>query len=444
MKILVIENVWMGGAKYGFFDKLLLTSFSILPTLYARQLAAVTPKKHAVTVLNERYSKINFDGSYDLVNINFTTSTSPRAYEIADSFRKKGVPVILSGLHASSLPNEAKQHAESVLLGRGEINWLKLLEDFEKNNLKPFYQPINYTKSTKIPPTNIGLPGFVMTGAVEATRGCPYRCEFCPAANIPQGEEFYARPVDEVIEEIKSIPQKIIMFYDNSLTINPRYTKTLFNEMKGLKKRFFCNGNADVLAHDEELVKLAEEAGCISWLVGFESVSQKTIDSIGKKTNKIKDYYLAVKNIHDNKMAVIGDFMFGFDSDTPKVFDETLKVIDELQIDVADFCVLTPFPGTPIFEKLDKEGRILTKDWSQYNLKNVVFKPKNMTPKELTQGLRRMYTEFYSTFYTTKRIARSLKLGRYPFFSVLARNAVANMNSRRLFEKKLQEEADTI
>lgn len=432
MNILIIENVWMGGAKYGLFDKTLLTSFSILPTLHARQLAAITPKKHTVSVLNERYSKINFAKSYDVVNINFTTSTTSRAYEIADKFRKKGVKVVLSGLHASALPKEAKQHADSVLLGRGEINWLKLLDDFEKNKLESYYQPIEYNKSIKLPPTNIDLPGFVMTGAIEATRGCPYRCEFCPEANIPGAGKFYSRPVNEVIGEIKAIPQKTVMFYDTSLTINPSYTKSLFEKMKGLHKKFFCNGNSDVLARDKELVKLSKEAGCVSWLIGFESVSQKTIDSIGKKTNKVKEYSQAVRNIHDNGMAVIGDFMFGFDTDTPDVFDETLRMIKELQIDLADFCVLTPFPGTPIYNKLDKEGRIITKDWSQYNLKNVVFKPKNMTPDKLIHGLKKMYYEFYSTGYTAKRIIRSLGLGLYPFFLVLVRNTVGNMASRRL------------
>jgi radical SAM superfamily enzyme YgiQ (UPF0313 family) len=422
----------MGGAKYRLFDKILLTSFSILPTLHARQIAAITPKKHTVSVLNERYSNINFDKSYDIVNINFTTSTTSRAYEIADKFRKKGVKVVLSGLHASALPEETKQHADSVLLGRGEINWLKLLDDFEKNKLESYYQPIEYNKSIKLPPTNIDLPGFVMTGAIEATRGCPYRCEFCPEANIPGAGKFYSRPVNEVIGEIKAIPQKTVMFYDTSLTINPSYTKSLFEKMKGLHKKFFCNGNSDVLARDKELVKLSKEAGCVSWLIGFESVSQKTIDSIGKKTNKVEEYSQAVSNIHDNGMAVIGDFMFGFDTDTPDVFDETLRMIKELQIDLADFCVLTPFPGTPIYNKLDKEGRIITKDWSQYNLKNVVFKPKNMTPDELIHGLKKMYYEFYSTGYTAKRIIRSLGLGLYPFFLVLVRNIVGNMASRRL------------
>lgn len=436
MKILIIENVWMGDDSYKFFDKTLLTMFSILPTLYARQIAAITPKKHDVTVVNERYSKINFEEPYDLVNINFTTSTAQRAYEIADRFRKKGITVVLSGLHPAALPNEAIKHADSVLLGRGELNWLKLLEDLEKNKLKPVYDPIRYNESVHIPPTNIKLPGFVITGAIEATRGCPYKCEFCPETNIPGGSHYYTRPVDDVIAEIKAIPQKTIMFYDNSLTIHPKYSKTLFKKMKGLHKKILCNGNADVLANDEEFVRLSKEAGCVAWLIGFESVSQKTIDEIGKKTNKVDEYFQAVKNIHDNKMAVIGCFIFGFDTDIHNVFDDTLKTIKELKIDVADFCILTPFPGTPIFNRLKREGRILTKDWAKYTLKNVVFQPKQMTPDELLQGVRRMYAGFYSTSYTIERVCRSLRLGIYPFLLVLARNAVATMNSKKLFVSK--------
>ena len=432
MELLIIENVWMGGAKYGFFDKTLLTMFSVLPTLHARRMAAITPKKHNIEFINERYKDIDFDRHYDIVNINYATSSAPRAYEIADRFRKKDVKVVLSGLHASGLPEEAKQHADSVLLGLGELNWLELLNDLEKKEIKPFYRPKNYDELIRIPPTDVKLPGFVMTGAVEATRGCPYGCEFCRETNIPGGSTFYKRPIDEVISEIKSLPQRVFTFYDNSLTVDPEYTKMLFRKMKGMHKRFSCNGNVNTLANDEELVRLSRQAGCFSWIIGFESVSQETLDEVSKKTNKIIEYEKAINNIHNNKMSVIGYFVFGFDSDTKDVFEKTLEMIKKLQIDVADFCVLTPFPGTPIYKKLEKEGRILTKDWEEYNLKNVVFNPKNMTSEELMKGIRKVYIEFYSTKYSIKRVIRSMNLGLYPFFMVFARNAVANMNSRRL------------
>jgi len=437
MNILIIESINVQKYKYKLFEKTLLSSFSILPSLYPRRLAAITPKKHKTHVFNERYEQLKINKKYDLVNIHFNTASTKKAYEVADKFRGEKVKVILSGLHASALPNEALKHADSVLLGRGELNWITLLKDFENNKLKKIYPPEDFIKSNiKIPPTNIKLPGFMITGAIEATRGCPYQCTFCPETNTPNGNKYYERPIKEVINEIKEIPQKTIIFYDNSLTINPDYTKKLFQEMKTLRKKFFCNGNVDNLANDIELVKLSKQAGCIAWLIGFESISQKTMEEIGKKTNKIETYERAVKNIHKNKMVVIGDFMFGFDNDTKDVFETTLKTIKKMKIDIADFSILTPFPGTPIYNTLEKENRLLTKDWVKYNMHNVVFQPKNMTPEDLQEGVIKMYNNFYSTNHAIKRIANSIKLGFYPFFLVLFRNTITSMGIKQ-FKKKL-------
>lgn len=436
MNILIVETVWMGGARYRFLEKTLLTTFSILPTLQARELAAITPKQHQVTVVNERFSHIDYSIPYDVVLINYVTSTAPRAYLIADTFRNKGIIVVLSGFHASGLPEEAKQHADSVLIGRNEAGWITILQDLEQKKLQPFYHAPPYSTGQNLPPTNVQLPGFIMTGAVEATRGCPFNCEFCPETNIPEGQVYFKRPVSEVIEEIRKIPQKTLMFYDASLTTDPSYTKELFNAMKGLRKRFFCNGNADVLAKDEDLVRLSREAGCIAWLIGFESLNQDTLDSVGKKTNTVSDYKQAIRNIQKNKMAVIGDFIFGFDTDTPAVFEQTLNAMKKMKIDVADFSILTPFPGTPLFTKLDAQKRILSKDWKLYNMGHVVFAPKQMTAKELLQGVQWIYAQYYHPFSTIQRIIRNLPRGLYPFFVVLARNMVAMLGARRLHHKK--------
>lgn len=435
MNILIVETVWMGGATYKFLDKTLLTAFSLLPTLQAREIAAITPKNHTVTVINERYTPIDFDKKYDVVHINFVTSTAPHAYDIADTFRKNNVLVVLSGLHASGMPEEAKQHADSVLVGRPELAWLSALQDIEQHKLKPFYQASSFDTTVRLPPTMISLPGFVITGALEATRGCPYQCDFCPETNIPGGSQYYERPIDDVIMEMKTIPQRTLMFYDNSLTIHPDYTKELFRKMRGLHKRFFCNGNVDVLARDTELVQLSKQAGCVAWLIGFESVSQRTLDAIGKKTNRVDEYLQAVNNIHHLGMAVIGCFMFGFDTDTVAVFEETRRVVKKMNLDVADFSILTPFPGTPLFMHLEQQGRILTKDWKQYNLKTVVFTPQQMAPEELLAGIQKMYSDFYNPLSAIKRSFCGLNRGLYTFFTILFRNVIATMNSRRLFIK---------
>ncbi|MFO7677437.1 MAG: radical SAM protein [Thermoplasmatota archaeon] len=431
MNILLIENVWMGKRKLKFFEKLLLTFFSILPTLHARQIAAMTPKNHTIHVLNERYESIDFKKSYDLVHINFTTSTAPRAYEIADKFKAKKITVTLSGAHASSLPYEALQHGDAVLLGRGELNWPTLLKDFQQNRLKKIYPSPPYDTNCNLPATAIKLPGFIITAAIEATRGCPYRCEFCPESQNNTKPLYYKRPIDDVIKEIKSIPQKTLQFYDSSLTIDPDYTKQLFRQMKGLGKKFFCNGNVDILACDDELLKCAKEAGCIAWLIGFESISQDTIDSIGKITNTTQYYEKAIKKIHSNKMAVIGCFIFGFDSETPAVFEQTLYAIQKMNVDICDFCVLTPLPGTALYKRLESESRLLTKNWEKYNLKTVVFQPKQMTPDQLQRGIQKMYRHFYSPFSIITRILGSIHLGFFAFFVVTVRTIIALMNSKR-------------
>lgn len=430
MNILLIEQLKKSSQTSNQFLTRFLTTFSILPTLYIRRLDAITPDHHQVTILNERYQQRTISKMYDLVVIHFTTASSNTAYNVADEFKKLNVPVVLCGLHASALPDEALTHADSVLLGRGECNWLELLNDAEEKNLKKIYPPKPYqTKECHIPPTNVSLPGFVLMGAVEATRGCPYQCRFCPEGNTPYGEKFYTRPVDEVIDEIKHLPQKIFMFYDMSLTIDPAYTKQLFTKMKALNKRFFCNGNINVLAQDPSFVKLSKQAGCIGWLVGFESFQQQTLESIGKSTNKVNDYKKGVDLIHSQNMMVIGDFMFGFDTDEPTVFDSTLSMIKKLKIDAADFTIVTPFPGTPLFNQFQKEGRLLTTNWQKYTMFNPVFQPKQMTPKQLKNGVSKLYKQFYSPKQTITRILPSLARGIYPFFSVAGRNLLASFNA---------------
>jgi radical SAM superfamily enzyme YgiQ (UPF0313 family) len=426
VKLLIIEPDLRTNLKT--FSRLVLTTFPIFPTLYSWHMASVTPKEHSVRVISELYEKIDFNEKFDLVNINFLTPHAPHVYKIADELRRKGTTVSLSGFHASALPEEAKQHADSVIIGRGEDSWTDLLRNLEKNKLKTFYKSSKPLNPKLIPSTVMNLPkSFIPIGGIEASRGCPNRCKFCQESNIAGGSTFRVRPVENVIEEIKSMPHKALIFYDSSLTIDPNYTKTLFKEMKGLNKKFGCCGNIDVLARDDELLKLANEAGCTTWLIGFESISQKTIDNIGKKTNKVKEYATAIKKIHNHGMSIVGSFIFGFDTDTPDVFNKTKETVNDWEIDLADFGLLTPYPGTPLFDKLEKEGRILTKDWAKYTMDNVVFKPKNMSKEGLYNGYKRMGKEFYSTPSIIKRTTRGLNLGFYPFIQIFVRNMIAKV-----------------
>jgi radical SAM superfamily enzyme YgiQ (UPF0313 family) len=436
MHILLIEQLQTKETTYKPLEKILLTSFSILPTLYVRRISAITPKEHQVTILNERYLPLDLTKNYDLVVIHFTTAQSLKAYEVADTFRSKNIPVVLCGLHATALPDEGLEHADSILCGRGEANWLSLLKDAKKNSLKKIYPVEPYENlPIQIPPTNVNLPGFQLIGAIEATRGCPYSCDFCPESNTEKGSFYFKRPVNEIIEEIKSLPQKFFMFYDTSLTVDPVFTKELFTKMIPLKKKFFCNGNVDVLSKDEDLVALSKKAGCNGWLIGFESISQETIQQIKKYTNMVTVYKQTIDLIHKYKMMVIGDFMFGFDTDTPDVFMKTVNAIQNLGIDVADFTIATPFPGTPYFNHLEQDGRIITRDWSKYNMYSVVYEPKLMTKNELQMGIGQVYHEFYSPKNTLIRVARAFRLGWYPFFSVINRNLISLFASLKLSNK---------
>ena len=428
MKILILGEINLDVTSKYFFQTF-LSIFSYRSLITEDYLSSITPKDHTVEVLKTN-TKLDYNEEYDVIVILFKTSAAPRAYEVADKYRKNGKIVILSGTHPSALPNEAKKHADSIIIGSIEKLWPFVLKDLENNKLKPFYKSKDYKcRFEEYKPKKFSSTGFKIVSPIEATYGCPEKCDFCQYSNIPDGSKFYTRPFDEVISEIKSTPQKILYFKDLSLTTNPNYAKKLFKAMQGLNKKFNCHGNVNVLARDEELVRLSHEAGCIEWIVGFESFSQKTLNNAHKRANKLEYYDKAVRNIHKNKMAIIGTFVFGFDEDTTDVFEATKESIDELGLDGAIFAVLTPYPGTPIFKRLDSEGRILTYDWYKYNRKNIVFEPKNMTKEELEKGYRELTRKYNSPLRVTCRVIRGLKYGFFPGLATFAGNLGSYMAS---------------
>ena len=368
-----------------------------IPCLTLQQLYALTPEEHSVDILDERIGrKIDFEKDYDLVAISFFISDAYRSYKIAEEFKKRNKTVVMGGYHPSLLPEEAKKYCDSVVIGEAEYIWPKLLDDYKKGDLKPFYKSLEPVKPEDIPPAKRDKSKNYHYAAIQATRGCPNLCEFCSITHTKFGHIVRKRPIDHVIDELETIEQKRMHFYDPSMTSDPRYTKELFKKMKHMDKKFTCNGNVNVLHKDGELLKLASEAGCKRWYIGFESFSQNNINIIGKKTNKIEEYKETIKNIRDYGMDMTGHFIFGYDSDGPDVFDKTLKKINEISLTTIEPHVATPFPGTPYFDRLDKEGRIITKDWSKYTMNQVVFKPGQMTAEELTMGMKQIKENFYS------------------------------------------------
>lgn len=424
MKILLL-NVTSSGFNVDNVTSAIKIFFTgiVSPPLTFRMLAAVTPAEHSLKLIDEKYQKINFNEECDIVGISLMTPDAVRAYEIADKFREKGIPVILGGWHPSALPHEAKQHADSVVIGDAEESWPQLLKDFEKDKLKSFYEnPVDIKNLPVADRKRLSHKGGGFVEEIQASRGCQMGCKYCSITNSKYRKKFQFRPVEHVVNEISSIPQKYICFLDSSLTTNPKYLKELFKELKKFNKKFFCNGNAAILYRDDELLKLASDAGCIEWTIGFESASQESLNSIGKTTNKVKEFSPTVKKIHDYGMAVKGNIMFGFDGDNIDIFNKTIDAVYDWNIDSIDPNILTPFPGTPLFDYLKKENRIITTDWSKYNLKNVVFQPKNMTPQELLDGVARFKKTVYSTKNNIKRSFKCLRFGWSSFFTTGMQN----------------------
>jgi radical SAM superfamily enzyme YgiQ (UPF0313 family) len=373
------------------------------PSLTLQQVAAITPPEHDVEIVDERYESINFDKKYDLIGISCLTYNSIRGYEIAAMFRKQRIPVVFGGYHASLMPDEVKQYADSVVIGEAELTWPQLLRDYEKGELKPTYRAERLVTPEEIPPARHDIGIYTpFTEAIQASRGCPTGCEFC-AMNIVEGRVFRGRPVDVVVEEMKTIKAKRIFFADASLTINPKYSKQLFKRMKELNKKFDCFGNINTLARDDEFLQLAREAGVVKWYLGIESISQANIDQAGKGTNKVDNYAKAIQKIKDHNMQVTGFFIFGLDHDTLDIFDNTLQAIFDWGLDEASFSIITPYPGTRLFERLEREGRIISNDWSRYEEGKINIKPKFMTEKELLDGTRRISFEFFSLKNCIKR-----------------------------------------
>lgn len=421
MKILLIQPNYALGAS--FLDKLKMKLFAS-PYITLEQISSITPEKHSVKIIDETYNKIKFNKKYDLVGITSCTPSAIRAYSLADKFRELDIPTVLGGYHPSALPAEAKQHADSVVIGEAETSWPVLLEDLEKNRLREFYHSKISSNLSKLPPISNNIRGLNFSSArIEATRGCPNRCDFCSISNSKIGWHiFRKKPIQNVIKELSLIPQKFIVFCDTSLTIDVKYSISLFEEMKHLNKKFICYGNCNILNKNEDLLKSAREAGCTLWNIGFDSVVQESLDGAGKKINQVKEYASIVKKIHDHGMGVLGQLIFGFDNEDKKIFDATIDAINQIEIDIPAFNILTPFPGTPLYNRLDNEKRILTQDWTKYDLTKVVFSPKNMTPKDLQNGFHQAVETFHNYPNFIKRELKSMKLGFYTSFSTLFQN----------------------
>jgi len=347
MKISFIIPSW---PKNSFWD---VVAFKF-PLLSSSLLAGLTPSHHQFRIIDESLAQIDFDQEVDLVAITAITPLAPRGYEIADEFRRRGRKVVIGGIHASWLPEEAKAHSDGVAIGEADEVWVEILEDAEKGKMKPFYQQKERTDLSRlpIPRRNLFPPkGYLFHNLLQTTRGCPYDCEFCSVTAL-HGRSYRMRPVSEVEKEIQSLERSkaYIFFVDDNLVGNLSHAKELLTMLSHHRLRWVSQGPIHI-AENKEMVSLMAKAGCHGLFIGFESLREENLNLMGKRINRIEAYERGVQRLHDAGIGVYGSFVFGYDYDDPSVFDDFLEFAERNQMEGAFLPLLTPFPGTRIYKR---------------------------------------------------------------------------------------------
>ncbi|MFC1709956.1 B12-binding domain-containing radical SAM protein [Candidatus Omnitrophota bacterium] len=371
-------------------------------------LAALTPSDWDVVIHDARVAVIDYDQDVDLVGITALTAEIPSAYAIAEKFKDRGVPVVLGGIHVSALPEEALEHADAVVVGEAEYVWKDLLQDVQRGTLRRIYRAEKLCDMINMqsPCTRLlDKKMYVNFNVLQATRGCPFDCDYCAVTGV-FGRTFRTRPVEEVIADIKGFDTRNFFFVDDNLCGNPRYIKEVFKALVPLKKTW--GGQTSItFAQDDELLELYAKSGGHYAFIGFETISEESLASINKRWGRANAYGEAIRRIHRAGINIVGSFIFGLDQDDPSIFQRTLEFIMKHGIDAVQFHILTPFPGTRLFDAMKAEGRIIDSDWEKYNTSEVIFQPKKMTVKELQDGYYKIYRQTYSNYNTLKRVLRS-------------------------------------
>lgn len=371
-------------------------------------LAARVPSGWQVTHVDEEAEDIDWTDPPDLVGITFHTPSAYHAYSLAARFRSRGACVAMGGPHVTLLPEEARRHADVIFVGEAEGLWEEFLDGFVTGNYRHVYQqagPVSLKGVAMACKTLYHRKDFT-SGVLFATRGCPNRCDFC-AIVVMYGSGLRKRPIAEVAAEYGSFHGKRIIFWDDNITADKEYAKELFRAITPYRKWWSSQATIHA-AQDEELLDGAARSGCKQLFLGLESVSQASMQEARKGFNRVEDYARIVKRIHAHGIAVQAGIVFGFDHDTPAIFKETLDFLEEAGVQNATFNILTPYPGTPLFQRLDAQGRILSRDWRKYNGRtDVVFQPIQMSVDQLLEGFRYANQRFYSLPSVAKRLWRS-------------------------------------
>ena len=404
------------------------------PKLGLPTIAANTPPDVEVRIVDECVEDIDFNVDVDLVGISVMTYLAPRAYEIAAKFRARGVKVVLGGIHVSMCPEEAKEHADSIVVGESEKTWPILVEDFRRGELKSLYEEKDLPKleNLPIPRRELFKPNsYWTTNCVQTSRGCPFACDFC-TVTIFGGNQFRLRPIEQVIEEVRRLKKGFVVFVDDNIAGNKAYAKQLFKALIPLKISWGSQASL-TMARDPELLDLAAKSGCTALFIGVESISEENLAAANKRFNKVDKYKEEFRRFHDYGILIQTGMIFGFDHDDESAFERTVEFLEENNIELAMFNILTPLPGTNLYKKMDAEGRIIDRDWSHYDGRHVVFKPKLMTPETLQEGFLWAYHKFFSYPSIIKRIVPSL--WKLPHKRLLVERLFLNYAIRRIVNR---------
>lgn len=372
--------------------------------LPAAAIAGLTPDDVEISFYDDRMEEIPFDAPTDLVAISVETYTAKRAYQIASEYRRRGVPVVMGGFHATLMPDEVAEWAETVVVGEAELIWPELLDDYRAGTPKKLYRAAKRPELRGFSPDRRIFAGkrYLPVGLVEIGRGCHFRCEFCAVQAAFQQRQS-RRASEDVLAELEQIKasgdRNLIFFVDDNITSNIREAKDFFRELKRLQLRWVSQMSIDA-AHDEEFLALLAESGCKGVLVGFESLNQDNLERMGKRFNTSRgDYAKAIANFRRHRIRLYATFMFGYEADDEASFDETVAFAKQHRFYIAAFNHLTPFPGTPLYQRLGEEGRLRYEAWwldPAYSYNQIPFMPRNIDPETLRRRCVQARAEFYS------------------------------------------------
>lgn len=379
--------------------------------------ASLTPPEWSIKILDENFREFRYREA-DLVGITAMTASANRAYEIAAIYREKGIPVVLGGIHASSLPEEALHYVDSIVIGEAEGSWGRLLDDFNNGALQKTYQS-GLSDMKNVPPARHDLfhPGYFFA-SIQTSRGCPMDCEFCSVPSF-NGHQYRLRDPNLVVDEIASVPYSLIYFVDDNIigynNTSEEHAAAIFEGMimRNLKKEWFAQASLNIF-EKPELLKLAKRSGCRMLLIGIEAENAEALKDSNKKVNLrlgVDNYKNAFKMIHRQGITVLGAFIYGMESDNPESLKKRTQYILSSSVDVTQASVMTPLPGTRLFDKINKEDRLLChnfpKDWQHFHFSDVVFSPARMSPKELADMTNEAYHEICSMHTLRKKFIRT-------------------------------------